>query len=239
MVCIYCVYRVICLDVRNMLLKTTLFQFIPLFQQIRFALTQTKPSIHALAGLFKFIMTGHGRHTLHFVLNERCLVRPTWLESRWIQWDQRAGVHGCSLQRPIGPPTPTTIHVLVLKLHKPHGATFSPQMWGAASRWDLQNTPGSMQNTWLHVLLPKAVPAQGSRAGKGSTARGCAAPGSYQYSVQIIVRLPWANTGRCSPYAGGLYSHIGNPISSPRVSWEDVCTFVAAGWIIDEKSGLF
>lgn len=57
-------------------------------------------------------MTGHGSHTLHFVLNERCLVRPTWLESRWIQWDQRAAELSCSFQRPTGsppiPPPPAT-----------------------------------------------------------------------------------------------------------------------------------
>lgn len=112
MACIYFVYSAICLDVRKHAAENHFVPVHPVVSTNGIRLDPDRAFHSCPRRLFKFIMTGHGSHTLHFVLNERCLVRPTWLESRWIQWDQRAAELGCSFQRPAGsppiPPPPAT-----------------------------------------------------------------------------------------------------------------------------------
>lgn len=100
-------------------------------------------------------MAGHGRHTPHFVWNERCLVRPTWLKSRWIQWDQRAGELGCSFQRLTGsgpirprPPRRATFpaeRVCVCVCRGGEGAVGWGGGGGLALRKDSLNTLGSLK----------------------------------------------------------------------------------------------
>lgn len=127
--------------------------------------------------------------TLHFVLNEHCLVRPTWLESRWIQWDQQVGELGCSFQRPTGSHP--------IRSHQPRCATFSLNVGGCFSVRLAEHTGFSEKHLAARMAAAaaassSAVPVERSRLQAKSVLpeRLCATPGSYQFSMHIIVRLP-------------------------------------------------